>query len=101
MMILIALLIFYISAGVLASNYKKVSLTKNQVRSASVRFLSENKNYIIAAIAYTVMTSSLGWLAKMSYEGNNFDAALIVSLFIVILVISKGFFLSPYGLRSR
>ncbi len=100
-MILIALLIFYISVGVLAYNHKKISLANNQVRSASVRFLSENKNYIVAAIAYTVMTSSLGWLAKMSYERNNFGAALIVSLFIVILAISKDFFLSPYGLRSR
>lgn len=100
-MVLIALLIFYISIGVLALNYKKISIANNQVRSASTKFLYENINYMLCLIAYSVMTSSLGWLAKMSYEENNFDAMLIVSLFIAILLISRSYFLSPYGLRSR
>ncbi|KUG37413.1 hypothetical protein AAU60_15515 [Acinetobacter johnsonii] len=42
-----------------AYNYKKISLSKNQVRSSSTKFLYENINYIVAFIAYGIVIYSL------------------------------------------
>lgn len=95
-----ALLIFFAASCILAYNYKKISLSKNQVRSASTKFLYENINYIVAFIAYGVVIYSLSLLAKISYEGNNIYEMLIVSAFIAILALSKAYFFSPFGLRS-
>lgn len=95
-----ALLIFFAASCILAYNYKKISLSKNQVRSATTKFLYENINYIVAFIAYGVVIYSLSLLAKISYEGNNIYEMLIVSAFIAILTLSKAYFFSPFGLRS-
>ncbi|MNE74532.1 hypothetical protein D3C80_1706180 [compost metagenome] len=95
-----ALLIFFAASCILAYNYKKISLSKNQVRSASTKFLYENINYIVAFIAYGVVIYSLSLLAKISYAGNNIYEMLIVSAFIAILTLSKAYFFSPFGLRS-
>ena len=54
-----ALLIFFAASCILAYNYKKISLSKNQVRSSSTKFLYENINYIVAFIAYGIVIYSI------------------------------------------
>lgn len=94
-----ALLIFFVASCILAYNYKKISLSKNQVRSASTKFLYENINYIVAFIAYGIVIYSLSLLAKISYKENNIYEMLVVSTFLTILTLSKSYFFSPFGLR--
>jgi len=94
-----ALLIFFVASCILAYNYKKISLSKNQVRSASTKFLYENINYTVALIAYSAVIYSLSRLVKVSYERNNIYEILFVSAFMAILILSKAYFFSPFGLR--
>ncbi|ENX25525.1 hypothetical protein F893_00155 [Acinetobacter sp. CIP 102136] len=94
-----ALLIFFAASCILAYNYKKISLSKNQVRSSSTKFLYENINYIVAFIAYGIVIYSLSLLAKISYKENNIYEMLVVSTFLTILTLSKSYFFSPFGLR--
>lgn len=77
-----------------------MTISKNQIRSASVKFLHENINYIFALISYSCVISSLSYLAKVSYAVNNFSGMLIVTAFVAILIISKSYLLSAYGLRN-
>ena len=94
-----ALLIFFAASCILAYNYKKISLSKNQVRSSSTKFLYENINYIVAFIAYGIVIYSLSLLAKISYKENTIYEMLVVSTFLTILTLSKSYFFSPFGLR--
>ncbi|MBP6436994.1 MAG: hypothetical protein KA288_06300 [Paludibacteraceae bacterium] len=93
-------ILFYIASAVLAYNYKKITISKKQVRSASIKSLRENRNYIFATISYSVMLSSLSYFAKVSYTQNNIYEMLLVGSFIAILLISKEDLFSIDGLRQ-
>jgi hypothetical protein len=95
-----AFVLFFIASSILIYNLKKIIVSKNQVRSVTVKFLHEDKNYICAWISYSVVVFSLSCLARISYTENYFNDAFVVAIFIAILLLSKDYFLSPDGLRQ-
>lgn len=99
-MLIAAFIGYFIASWILLYHYRKLRIAKNQIRLSTIKNLQEEKNYLYSTVCYSIILSCLSYLLKFSYEHNELMESFFVASFIGLLIISRNYFFSLYGLRS-